>query len=126
MAKQLKKMGLWKKILAILPVLAMPAVLCGWGQEARSAGDAQYGQGKKLFNGDCRVCHILKSEGDQPSPYYLRFRPGDFSDPDFWKNHSDGDIEKAVKKGKGAMPPQPLTSEEIKAVIHFMKIEFKK
>jgi len=124
MMKQLKKIIRW--IIILLPmILAISGICYSWARQA-APEDAQYDRGKKLFNSDCRVCHVLKSEGDQPSPYYLRFRPGDFSDQDFWKNHSEGDIENAVRKGKGAMPAQPLGPEEIKDLVHFMKIEFKR
>lgn len=126
MMKQLKKMVRWEKMLLVPMVLAISGIHYGWARPAALPGDPQYDRGKQIFNADCRVCHILKSEGDQPSPYYLRFRPGDFSDRDFWKNHSEGDIENAVRKGKGAMPAQPLGPEEIKDLIHFMKIEFKR
>lgn len=111
-----------KKFFAVAAVLASAVTHCGWGL---AADEALYDRGKQVFNTNCRVCHILKSEGDQPSPYYLRFRPGDFSNPDFWKNHNDRTIEDAVKRGKGAMPPQHLAPAEIRALIHFMNVEFK-
>ncbi len=115
-----------KKFLVLMSILAISAFYCAWAQVSRAPGDLQYDQGKRTFNANCRVCHILKSEGDQPTPYYLRFRPGDFSDQDFWKTHDDKKIENAVKNGKGAMPPQRLNPEEIKTLIQFMNVEFKK
>jgi mono/diheme cytochrome c family protein len=120
-----------KKTIVAFIILAGSALQNGWGQPVQPSGDAQYdqaqfNQGRSVFDANCRVCHIVKSQGDQPSPYYLRFRPGDFSDPDFWKTHDDAKIEKAVNKGKGAMPPQRLSPEELKALLHFMHLEFRK
>jgi len=115
-----------KIIQVLISVLAISAVHLAWAQVSQVPGDLLYDQGKKVFNANCRVCHILKSEGDLTTPYYLRFRPGDFSNQDFWKNHDERNIENAIRKGKGAMPAQPLGPDEIKAVIHYMKIEFKK
>src|SRR5512136_2409938 len=110
---QPKKRCSVKKILVLLIFLAISAVNYGWGQQTLPGND-QYDQGRKIYNATCRVCHILKSEGDDPTHYYLRFRPADFSDPDFWKNHDNQKIENVIRRGKGNMPPQPLGSEDIK------------
>lgn len=123
--KQSKKNRIIRSVLVFISVAAVSAASPAWDEVGGAPGDLIYVQGRKIFNANCRVCHILKSEGDLPTPYYLRFRPGDFSNRDFWKNHDERNIENAVSKGKGAMPPQPLNPEEIKAVIHFMKAEFK-
>lgn len=115
-----------KKIMqAFVLVQAAAAACLAWAGQSGAPGDPLYEQGRKIFNANCRVCHILRSEGDTPSPYYLRFRPGDFSDQDFWKTHDDKKIENSVRKGKGAMPPQNLDSEEIKALVRYMNIEFR-
>jgi cytochrome c5 len=46
--------------------------------------------------------------------------------PDFWKGSDDAAIEKAIVEGKGRMPAVPLSPEETKAVVEFMKSTFKK
>jgi mono/diheme cytochrome c family protein len=94
-----------------------------WGQ--RNIPD-DYERGRSLFNGSCRQCHLDRSQGDQPTAYYLRFRPDDFNDEDFWKKHNEKTIAETISRGKGAMPAQRVSAEETRLIIDYMVKKFKK
>ena len=106
-----------KNAVLCLSVVIIPAFLA----TARSISPpAQMEHGKALFKTRCQVCHINKAEGDRPFAYTLQFWPDDFSDPDTWKHLDRGDIQAAIKKGHGAMPPQNLKPDEIDAVSDYL------
>lgn len=76
--------------------------------------------GKKLYGDRCALCHGPDGDGKgvimQTSPFGA----------DFWKANNDAAISKAIVEGKGRMPAIPLSPEETKAVVEFMKSGFKK
>ena len=45
---------------------------------------------------------------------------------DFWKANDDAAIAKTIVEGKGRMPAIPLSPEETKAVVEYMKATLKK
>ncbi len=76
--------------------------------------------GKQIYNNRCALCHGAEGDGKgvimQTAPF----------GPDFWKASDDAAISKAIVEGKGRMPAVPLSPEEMKAVVEFMKSTFKK
>ncbi|NPV05282.1 MAG: cytochrome c [Syntrophaceae bacterium] len=93
-------------ILALFPVLLVtPAI----GQD-----------GKQIYNNRCALCHGAEGDGKgiimQIAPF----------GPDFWKANDDAAIAKAIVEGKGRMPAIPLSPEETRAVVEYMKSSFKK
>ncbi len=75
---------------------------------------------KKLYGDRCALCHGPDGDGKgvimQTAPF----------DAEFWKKSDDAAITKAIIEGKGRMPAIPLSPEEAKAVVEYMKSSFKK
>jgi mono/diheme cytochrome c family protein len=76
--------------------------------------------GKKLYGDRCALCH--GSDGDGKG-VIMQIAP---FGADFWKANDDAAISKAIVEGKGRMPAIPLSPEETKAVVEYMKSTFKK
>ena len=76
--------------------------------------------GKQLYGNRCALCHGAEGDGKgvimQTAPFGA----------DFWKANDDAAISKAIVEGKGRMPAIPLSPEETKAVVEYMKANFKK
>ena len=76
--------------------------------------------GKQLYGNRCALCHGADGDGKgvimQTAPFGA----------DFWKANDDAAISKAIVEGKGRMPAIPLSPEETKAVVEYMKANFKK
>jgi mono/diheme cytochrome c family protein len=76
--------------------------------------------GKQLYGNRCALCHGPDGDGKgvimQTAPFGA----------DFWKANDDAAISKAIVEGKGRMPAIPLSPEETKAVVEYMKANFKK
>jgi cytochrome c5 len=76
--------------------------------------------GKKLYGDRCALCHGPDGDGKgvimQTTPFGA----------DFWKANDDAAISKTIIEGKGRMPAIPLSPEEAKAVVEYMKSSFKK
>jgi mono/diheme cytochrome c family protein len=76
--------------------------------------------GKKLYGDRCALCHGPDGDGKgvimQTAPFGA----------DFWKANDDAAISKAIIEGKGRMPAIPLSPEEAKAVVDYMKSSLKK
>lgn len=94
---------------------------------AGSGDDALYNQGGQLYNGNCRVCHINRAEGDQPTDYSRQFNPPDFANPSFWRGDAEKKITETVRRGKPPMPAFPgLKPDEVKALIYYLSHTFKR
>jgi len=76
--------------------------------------------GKKLYGDRCALCHGSGGDGKgvimQTAPF----------DAEFWKKSDDAAMAKTIVEGKGRMPAIPLSPEEAKAVVEYMKSSFKK
>ena len=76
--------------------------------------------GKQIYGNRCALCHGSDGDGKgvimQTAPFGA----------DFWKANDDGAISKAIVEGKGRMPAIPLSPEETKAIVEYMKANFKK
>ena len=111
-----------KKVAVSLVLASMICLLHATG----AAADDLYEAGRKIYNSNCRVCHINRMDGDQPTPYYLRFRPPDFANPSFWTGDAEKKIAETVRKGKPPMPSFPnLTADQIKALVYYLSHTFR-
>jgi mono/diheme cytochrome c family protein len=76
--------------------------------------------GKQIYGNRCALCHGSDGDGKgvimQVAPFGA----------DFWKANDDASLSKAIVEGKGRMPAIPLSPEETKAVVEYMKATFKK
>ncbi len=75
---------------------------------------------KKLYGDRCALCHGTDGDGKGVIMQTAAF------DAEFWKKSDDAAITKAIIEGKGKMPAIPLSPEEAKAVVEYMKSSFKK
>jgi mono/diheme cytochrome c family protein len=75
--------------------------------------------GKQNYGNRCALCHGSDGDGKgvimQTAPFGA----------DFWKANDDASLSKAIVEGKGRMPAIPLSPEETKAVVDYMKASFK-
>lgn len=76
--------------------------------------------GKQIYNSRCALCHGADGDGKGVIMQIAPFGA------DFWKASDDAAISKAIVEGKGRMPAIPLSPEETKAVVEYMKANFKK
>ncbi len=95
-----------------------------WG--APGSGADQYERGKNLFLEKCQLCHGASGEGNGPAAVAYNPRPANFTDPNFWKDHSEKKIAETAKNGYKIMPPVALKDDEIKAIIEYMEHAFKR
>jgi len=76
--------------------------------------------GKQLYGNRCALCHGADGDGKgvimQTAPFGA----------DFWKANNDAAISTVIVEGKGKMPAVPLSPEETKAVVEYMKSTMKK
>lgn len=99
--------------------LVGPAVLCAV-LSVVFATPAIGQDGKQIYNNRCALCHGAGGDGKGVIMQTVPFGT------DFWKAHDDAAISKIIVEGKGRMPAVPLSPEETKAVVEFMKSSFKK
>jgi cytochrome c5 len=76
--------------------------------------------GKEIYGNRCALCHGADGDGKgvimQTAPFGA----------DLWKANDDAAIAKTIVEGKGKMPAIPLSPEETKAVVEYMKATMKK
>jgi mono/diheme cytochrome c family protein len=76
--------------------------------------------GKQIYGNRCALCHGADGDGKgvimQTAPFGA----------DLWKANDDAAIAKTIVEGKGKMPAVPLSPEETKAVVEYMKATMKK
>jgi mono/diheme cytochrome c family protein len=83
-------------------------------------------QGKQLFQEKCTICHGADGKGNGPAAAAFSKRPADFNKPEFWNGDVDKKISDTVRNGRPPMPAFSLSSDEIQAIIDYMKQSFKK
>ncbi len=110
------------KVISLVILLSILLWSISWSQNPVSD---DYEKGQALFNGNCRRCHLDWRAGDPVTANYTKFRPADFYDQGFWKDHDERNIAEVIKKGKGAMPPQHLSLDDTQAIVNFMIKKFK-
>ncbi len=83
-------------------------------------------RGKQLFQEKCTICHGADGKGNGPAAAALNKHPADFNNPEFWKGDVDKKISNIVRNGRPPMPAFSLSSDEIQAIVDYMKQSFKK
>src|SRR6266568_414697 len=74
--------------------------------------------GAAIYKAKCAMCHGANGSGDTPMGKSLKVRDLR-SDP--VQKQTDIELTKIIAGGKGKMPPQKITTEEIAAVIAFIR-----
>lgn len=95
-------------------LLAAPSV----GQQVPAAGE-------KLYRNYCAVCHGEKGDGKGIAAPSFGGKIADFTNPDYWKKTDDRKIVNVILKGQGRMPAQSVNPGEARAIVEYMKSEFK-
>lgn len=83
-------------------------------------------KGKGLYQGKCMICHGAEGKGDGPAASAFSKRPADFNNPEFWKGDVEKKIGDTIRNGRQPMPAFRLSSDEIHAIIDYMKQSFRK
>lgn len=79
---------------------------------------------KAIFTKECQSCHGKKGLGDGSKAENLKGYLGDFSDPQFFKEQTDGELFYKIKMGRDDMPSfgKKLSGDEdIWLVINYIK-----
>jgi len=90
--------------------------------QKRSVGKSSVGD---LFRNNCARCHGADGAGDTPLGH--TYNAPDFTDPDWWRKHSDitstRRLVSIVSHGKGGMPAfgKKLTGNEIRRLIDYVR-----
>ena len=100
----------------LLGFLLLPAR--GIGQQGMSAGES-------LYRAHCAVCHGEKGDGRGIAAPSMGRKLNDFGSSAFWSDRSDSKLIQVILKGQGRMPAQPVSPDEAKAVLGYMKTAFK-
>ena len=106
--------------------LVPAAAFLGWVLlAAQSVGQQPPAAGEKLYRNTCAVCHGEKGDGKGIAAPSFGGRIADFTNPDYWKKTDDRKIVNVILKGQGRMPAQPVSSEEARAIVDYMKSVFR-
>ena len=63
-----------------------------------------HAEAKQLFRSICARCHGADGRGGVPTAEGQP-APRDFGDPNFHSSRTDAELKKAIREGKGPMPP---------------------
>ena len=112
---------LMKSFMVIL-ILGVAASAYAQPQE----GQRDYASGEALYQGRCQFCHGVAGEGNGPGASVLNPRPGNFTDPEFWKGTTNEKIAQTIRSGHGrGMPAFRFLPDDVKAVVDYLST-FKK
>ena len=93
--------------------------------QKRSVAKSSGTQVGDLFRNNCARCHGADGAGDTPLGH--TYNAPDFTDPDWWRKHSDITSTRSlvliVSHGKGGMPAfgKKLTSSEIRRLVDHVR-----
>jgi len=109
---------------SLIPVTAM--LLFGFLLLA-AQGIGQQGEpaGQKLYRDYCALCHGEQGDGRGIAASSMGRKLNDFGSSAFWSDRSDSKLIQVILKGQGRMPAQPVSPEEAKAIVEYMKSAFK-
>ena|SRR2546421_3513159 len=94
-------------------------------QQRRSVVKFSRTQIGDLFKNNCARCHGADGGGDTPLGH--TYNAPDFTDPDWWRKHSDitspASLVSIVAHGKGGMPAfgKKLTRSEIRHLVDYVR-----
>lgn len=80
--------------------------------------------GKYIYSKECASCHGKSGMGDGSKAEDLEGYLGDFSDPEFFEEQTDGELFYKISKGRGDMPTfekKIRNEEDIWLVINYIK-----
>lgn len=80
--------------------------------------------GKTIYHKECKSCHGKSGLGDGSKADGLEGYLGDFSDPEFFEEQTDGELFYKIKFGRGDMPEfgkKLEYDEDIWLVINYIK-----
>ena len=93
--------------------------------QKRSVAKSSRTQIGDLFRNNCARCHGADGAGDTPLGH--TYNAPDFTDPDWWRKHSDITTTRSllsiVSRGKGGMPAfsRKLTRGEIRHLVDYVR-----
>jgi mono/diheme cytochrome c family protein len=93
--------------------------------QKRSVAKSSGTQVGDLFRNNCARCHGADGAADTPLGH--TYNAPDFTDPDWWRKHSDITSTRSlvliVSHGKGGMPAfnRKLTSSEIRRLVDYVR-----
>jgi len=76
---------------------------------------------------DCAMCHGDKGDGKGDMASDIK-NVTDFTNPDAMKNHTDGELFRVIRKGKGDMPPEGerVKNDDIWNLVNYVRSFAKK
>lgn len=79
---------------------------------------------KEIFKSVCANCHGPEGKGNGPAGMAFNPRPANFTDPAFWKTHTDSQLVHSITDGKGMMPPFGSTYDAatIKGLVKYLHV----
>lgn len=79
---------------------------------------------QQIFKTVCSTCHGPQGKGNGPAGAAFNPHPANFTDPAFWKTHTDSQMVHSITNGKGMMPPFGGTydQETIKALVSYLHV----
>ena len=80
------------------------AALSGAGCKRKAIEGDTHAEAAHLFDSTCAICHGRDGRGGVPAAEGLA-APRNFCDAAFQASRSDDDLKKAIREGKGPMPP---------------------
>src|SRR5437870_12207557 len=93
--------------------------------QKRTVAKSSRTQVSDLFRNNCARCHGADGAGN--TPLGQRYNAPDFTDPDWWRKHSDitstASLVSIVSHGKGGMPAfrKKLTRGEIRHLVDYVR-----
>lgn len=95
-------MGRFWRILAVFA--AVLAGISALGCKRKAIEGDSHAEAQHLFDSTCAVCHGRDGRGGVPAAEGQP-APRNFCDAAFQASRSDADLKKAIREGKGPMPP---------------------
>jgi mono/diheme cytochrome c family protein len=92
---------------------------------AQGASQEGTATGEKLYREYCAVCHGEKGDGRGIAAPSFGGKIADFTYPGFWKSMDDKKLTTVILKGKGRMPAQPVSPDETRTIVEYMKSAFR-
>ena len=87
-----------------LTSVAVLAALPGAGCKRREIEGDTHAEARHLYDSTCAICHGRDGRGGVPSAEGQP-APRNFRDAAFQASRTDADLKKAIREGKGPMPP---------------------
>ena len=91
----------WRIFVTAIAVLA---VLPEAGCKRREIEGDSHAEARHLFDSTCAICHGRDGRGGVPAAEGQP-APRNFCDAAFQASRTDADLKKAIREGKGPMPP---------------------